>query len=247
MAMFVPMSILKRYLRKNFSKQLYKNVLQKFELSYTNSSREKEFAAKNVRHICENSKIFPACEYIEVDDIIKGEYKGLPFTIYDVDIFYYENSRRSTSHVSAFRGIFLATKSNKSFKGETLIKTDKNSNNPKEIEQKQRVKLEDIEFENFFEVYSTDQIEARYLLTTAFMERLKNFKIQKQYPIEILFSREKYMDENVFFFFDTRKDHFEVDINKNLLDKNVLYDVLLEISEMLKVVDALKLDQNIGM
>jgi Protein of unknown function (DUF3137) len=36
----------------------------------------------------------------------------------------------------------------------------------------QKVTLEDPQFEDKFEVYSTDQIEARYLLTTSFMERL---------------------------------------------------------------------------
>jgi hypothetical protein len=34
------------------------------------------------------------------------------------------------------------------------------------------VKLESVEFENKFVVYSNDQVEARYILTPSFMERL---------------------------------------------------------------------------
>jgi hypothetical protein len=36
----------------------------------------------------------------------------------------------------------------------------------------ERVRLEDARFENLFEVYATDQVEARYLLTPAFLERI---------------------------------------------------------------------------
>ena len=41
---------------------------------------------------------------------------------------------------------------------------------------KKNIKLEDINFEKKFKVYSTDQIEARYLVTPSFMERLYNLK-----------------------------------------------------------------------
>jgi hypothetical protein len=36
----------------------------------------------------------------------------------------------------------------------------------------EKVKLESTEFENKFIVYSSDQVEARYILTPSFMERL---------------------------------------------------------------------------
>ena len=40
----------------------------------------------------------------------------------------------------------------------------------------QPVNLEDVKFSALYNIYSTDQIEARYLLTTAFMERFLNIK-----------------------------------------------------------------------
>jgi len=48
------------------------------------------------------------------------------------------------------------------------------------------VKLENPEFESFFQVYSTDQIEARYILTPKIMESL--VKIKKQFKNDIYFS-----------------------------------------------------------
>lgn len=41
----------------------------------------------------------------------------------------------------------------------------------------QRVRLEDPQFEDIFEVFGTDQIEARAVLTTSFMERLKQLAL----------------------------------------------------------------------
>ena len=42
-----------------------------------------------------------------------------------------------------------------------------------EKEKLQDVKLEDISFDKRFNVYTKDQVEARYLTTPTFMERLK--------------------------------------------------------------------------
>ena len=224
---------------------MYYNVLQKFELKYSDNQKEKVTAENNIRYLCENSNMLNHFDNIIIDDIIKGEYKGLPFTIYDTNI-YYNNSDKKPDVIKTFNGIILATKSNKNFKCETLIKTNTKNASPK-IGQKSKVNLEDTEFENLFDVYSTDQIEARYLLTTSFMERLKKFKKLKQYTVEVLFSKRTYMGENIFFFLNTGKDHFEVDINQNLLDKNALFEILWETSIILKVIDALKLDQNIGL
>jgi hypothetical protein len=50
----------------------------------------------------------------------------------------------------------------------------------------EKVKLESIDFENRFIVYSNDQVEARYILTPSFMERL--VKLEKMMGDEISFS-----------------------------------------------------------
>ena len=51
----------------------------------------------------------------------------------------------------------------------------KQANNNLQISDNKR-KLEDIYFNKQFNVYSDDEVETRYLLTTAFMERLSNLK-----------------------------------------------------------------------
>ena len=51
----------------------------------------------------------------------------------------------------------------------------KQANNNLQISDNKR-KLEDIYFNKQFNVYSDDEVETRYLLTTTFMERLSNLK-----------------------------------------------------------------------
>lgn len=80
---------------------------------------------------------------------------------------------RETKKKTVFQGICVLLTMNKNFKGRTVVVKDKGIFNVfKHISGLQRVKLEDMRFEDLFEVYSSDQIEARYLLTTAFMERM---------------------------------------------------------------------------
>jgi hypothetical protein len=69
---------------------------------------------------------------------------------------------------------------NKNFHGQTIVKSDlgvirnfSRKVSGGDLSGLERVELEDPDFEKLFEVYSSNQIEARYLLTTSFMERLK--------------------------------------------------------------------------
>ena len=84
--------------------------------------------------------------------------------------------RTRTTWVTVFKGQCLVVKFHKQFKGVTKVYRDAGALNFfKKLGQMgkgQRVKLEDPVFEKAFEVYSTDQIEARFILTPDFMERL---------------------------------------------------------------------------
>lgn len=81
-----------------------------------------------------------------------------------------------------------------------LKRIDKN----REVSQN-KIKLEDIEFNKLFNVFSDDEIEARYLITTAFMERLLNLKTAfKSKNVKCAF-----INKQVFFALSTKKNLFE--------------------------------------
>src|SRR5690606_40922464 len=84
--------------------------------------------------------------------------------------------RTRTTWVTVFRGQCLVVKFHKQFNGVTKVFRDKGMFNIfgklAQMGKGQKVKLEDPVFEKAFEVYSTDQIEARFILTPECMERL---------------------------------------------------------------------------
>lgn len=73
-----------------------------------------------------------------------------------------------------FKGLFFAADFNKHFSGRTLVRAGKAGLFSGLFGN--LVKLEDPRFNERFRVYSTDQVEARYLLTPRLMERLMDLR-----------------------------------------------------------------------
>jgi hypothetical protein len=115
-----------------------------------------------------------------VDDVFKGSFSGVPFDIVEVDykrIEQHRNSKgsNSTAVVTIFDGIIISLDMNKNFSAHTLVKSDsffKDSN----VYGLKHTTLEDVVFEKKYDVFTNDEVEARYLLTTSFMEKLTNMK-----------------------------------------------------------------------
>ena len=117
---------------------------------------------------------------------VKGTYKGVTLEhVQNVKLTRYDSSWADTFfmffnlHRTAYKGILITLTMNKNFSGETIVKKDNgllgrwfSRKYIKTIEGLENIKLEDPVFEKKFEVYSNDQIEARYLLSTSFMARL---------------------------------------------------------------------------
>lgn len=106
------------------------------------------------------------------------------------------------------------------------------------------VTLEDPRFCKKFNAYSSDQVEARYLLTTAFIERFQN--------LNTAFGAKKakcsFFDDEIMFAISTNKNLFEIgSLFKSLNDPtsiNAFYD---ELSSIYDMVTYFKLDEKIGL
>lgn len=95
-----------------------------------------------------------------------------------------------------FRGIFFVADFNKNFNGVTVVLTDTaeklfgflgrklQAMNPRRGEL---IKLEDPEFEQQFVVYGDDQIGARYILSTALMKRMTEFRQRTKKEVQFSF------------------------------------------------------------
>ena len=111
-------------------------------------------------------------------------------------------------------------------------------------EKLEEVKLEDLRFCKKFNVYSSDQVEARYLVTPSFMERFKN--------LNTAFGAKKakcsFFGDEVMFAISTNKNLFEIgSIFKSLENPGSINEFYNELSSILNMVDYFKLDEKIGL
>ena len=122
-------------------------------------------------------RLVPGHNKRKIEDRIFGRVNGVDFNLFEAKLV--QESRDSKGRKSSrtvFRGLLSHFDFHKQFSGTTIIRKDKSAIGnffDGAFASGERVKLEDPEFERLFEVYATDQVEARYLLTPTFMERIK--------------------------------------------------------------------------
>ncbi len=129
----------------------------------------------------DKSGLLPDYDTKECDDYFHGAWQGVALDIGEWHLRRIEEridskGRRRQEYVTVYRGLLARFACHKKFVGRTILARDAGLFNflHSFAFAGQRVVLEDPEFEQLFQVFGTDQIEARYLLTTAFMQRLKD-------------------------------------------------------------------------
>lgn len=113
--------------------------------------------------------IFTSFDDYEAEDEIHGEYRGLPLSIVELKLTRSEGKKT----VTVFHGLTAAVTLPRGLAGTTIVVPDRGffGNRTRLRDRYQPVRLEDPVFEKAYEVYGSDQISARALLTPAFMER----------------------------------------------------------------------------
>jgi len=122
--------------------------------------------------------LLPTWDRSEFEDRITGTRNGVDFEFFEAHLEQRrttrdKNGRTRTTWVSVFRGQCLRFQFHKDFSGRTLVLRDAGiMNRFGGGDGLQRARLESPKFEKAFEVYTTDQVEARFLLTPDLMQRL---------------------------------------------------------------------------
>ena len=233
--------ILKHY--KTKAKETVFGQLFSYWGNFKYFAKNKEYCDINETYI-HSLDLFYEFNRYKCDDFISGEYNGLNITIQELDLKRVTGSGKNRRVINIFNGILVTVPSKKKFKGKTIVTTDKGFfNSFNGLYGFSNVKLEDPVFERIFEVYSMDQVEARYLLTTAFMDRLVKMACKNR-NIKLMCSFE---NDNVHIAFVSSKDWFEIPVSKPVTDIRSYQSVLLELATILSVVDGLQIDSDIGM
>jgi len=116
-------------------------------------------------------RILPEFDAVLAEDEISGTHHGMPLKVVEARL----QRRSGDSTQTVFDGLLIELTLPRALTGTTAVLSDQgllgNLKGRWRSGAMQPVRLEDPRFEQRFEVYSDDQVEARALLTPAFMER----------------------------------------------------------------------------
>ena len=107
-----------------------------------------------------------------------------------------------------------------------------------------KINMEDVEFCRKFDVYSSDEVEARYLATPAFIERFQSLKT--------VFGAKKikcaFYEDKVMFAISTSKDLFEIgNLFTPLENPEKILNFYKQITAIPEMIDYFKLDEKTGL
>lgn len=101
----------------------------------------------------------------------------------------------------------------------------------------QRARLESPRFEERYDVFTTDQVEARYLLTPAFLERLMKLDAFFKGNMEFAFDNGRFL-----FAAKHQYDWMELREDENIASEQSVAMIILDMTLIYHLIDALKLD-----
>ena len=199
----------------------------------------------------ENSELFSKPDKLSGNDYVKGSIDGVNIEFSDIHAQKRnKNSKGKDSWSTIFQGLYIVADFNKYFGSKTVVLPDTaqstfgdfighwlQSNNGARNEL---VKMDDTQFEREFVVYSTDQIEARYILSHSLMKRLLGFKQKSKHPIYISF-----IGTHICMAIEYNKDLFEPSIFRSLLEYKIAMEYVQILHLAIGIVEELKLNKKL--
>jgi len=135
-------------------------------------------------------EIFVGCGIFEdrgdyhTDDRVRGKIGQTPFEAAEVKRSYSSGSGKNSKTYIVFHGLFFHLDFNKSLSGVTLVTPE--AAHGCQIGSRSGMTLATLEspdFEKEFKVYTSNEVEARYILTPAMMEKLLSLRRAAAHPV----------------------------------------------------------------
>ncbi|MBL0153684.1 MAG: DUF3137 domain-containing protein [Chitinophagaceae bacterium] len=180
------------------------------------------------------------------DDLVKGQRGVTNFRFSELFTSYRVQTGKTTTTVTIFKGIFFIADFNKNFFSRTYAWSE--SNPQLNFFNKmfgsfndglEKVMLESPQFEERFIVYSSDQVESRYILSPSFMEKM--VALQDKFGRGMVFS---FVQGQVFMAIPTAKELFEPTVFRSPDEKGIeeYYNTL---QMLVEIIDDLELNTRI--
>jgi Protein of unknown function (DUF3137) len=179
--------------------------------------------------------LLPSHDRSKFEDFFHGERQGCAFDLCEAKLEDERKTKNGTTYVTVFRGQMIRMAFPKKFLGVTIVKRDAGVfNGLRGLGELKRVGLGDSTFEKAFEVYSNDQVEARYLVHPVFMERL----IHLEQAFNGRRVRCGFQEGDLLLAVET-DDRYEIgDMFKTLDDPARARRIVGDIAEVMKLMDA---------
>jgi hypothetical protein len=188
------------------------------------------------------------CEHWKSEDEVGGRKNQVSYSMHEAKATRTEGSGKNRRTVTIFRGLIVRLDFNKNFAGHTVVIPDSEGKilgglfgESESRSRKEIVRLESADFENIFTVYSTNDQEARYLLTPKLMELV--LQIRNVLGSEVRIS---FQENSVFLTIPQSKDRFEVALfGRPITPETAAGDLVEVVTLAEKLVDVLDLETRI--
>ncbi|RZK41277.1 MAG: DUF3137 domain-containing protein [Pedobacter sp.] len=186
------------------------------------------------------------------EDLITGKDEKTTFYFAEVHAEYKTETRTKngtqTHWHNILKGIVFCADFNKNFSGITVVRpkdfsssiTAWFSKNIFSVGSSNLVKLESEYFNKNFVTYSSDQIEARYILTPSLMEKIAELNERSAYCMSLSF-----VNSSVYMAFPLDHNYFEPPVFKTLLNPTLLDEDMNILKFMLLIIEELDLNTRI--
>ena len=185
------------------------------------------------------SKIVPSHTSYASEDLFTGNYKATDIQFSEIHL---RRKQGKNSQKTVFKGLaVLLSQGTKRFHGHTIMTQDKGKIGSwfkEKTSNFKRADLVDPEFEKLFDVFTTDQVEARYLIDPRIIENLKT--LYNEYSGKQMMVA--FYDDHFLILVGSDVNHFEpADITIPATDEASLLAMKREIEGILSIVDRLSL------
>ena len=178
------------------------------------------------------------------EDEIGGRKNNVSYSVHEVRATRREQKRT----ITIFGGLMIRLDFNKNFRGRTSVVPDGEAVSTGSLlgrllsaaggQSKAAVRIENPDFENIFDVYSTDDQEARYLLTPKLMELiLAANAVRSEGTLRLAF-----VDNSLYVAIPMKGNYFEAGLTQTVTPDSAVGDLAEVISFAERLVDELQLE-----
>lgn len=181
-------------------------------------------------------------EKFKNEDTIRGQVGKTDFVYGEVELWHMQQTGKTAVKVVDFKGFVFEADFNKYFQGITLLSSEKFklSGQLGFFSGLDRCKLEDVRFEDRYKTYTSNDQEARYILTPALQERIMNMNdvfAQQLRDKELSIS---FHDDRMLIMVPSSTDRFEAkydieSVKKDFLALALMIDIVEQLNLNLRI------------